>query len=340
MKKIDYQFSTQTTTFYFDGDLSQVDKICDGARAIFVTDEHVHNSNKKKFAGRDVIILAPGEQHKTQDTLNSIIKQLIDLQADRTCWLIGVGGGVVTDITGYAGAVYMRGLKTGFVPTSILAMVDASIGGKNGIDVGVYKNLVGVIRQPQFLLYDYSFLRSLPKLEWVNGFAEIIKHAAIKDARMFAQLEENKITYFQKDKKALAALIERNAKIKSGVVQLDEFEKGDRKLLNFGHTLGHAIENMHNLPHGHAISIGMVVAARISERLEKFKDTERLAKLFGRYGLPASLDFDAAKAFEILTMDKKRDSDSMNYVLLQRIGRAVTRKIPLTELKNFIGQAT
>jgi 3-dehydroquinate synthase len=158
----------------------------------------------------------------------------------------------------------MRGIRFGFVPTSILAMVDASIGGKNGIDVGTYKNMVGLIRQPEFLLYDYSFLKSLPKAEWINGFAEIIKHACIKDASMFRLLEAYKLNDFQKDKTLLNKLIQRNALLKSKVVVEDEFETGDRKLLNFGHTFGHAIENTYQLPHGHAVAVGMVMACMIS----------------------------------------------------------------------------
>src|SRR5690606_852417 len=144
--------------------------------------------------------LNAGEQFKVQQTVNEVIEQLIHFGADRQTWLVGVGGGVVTDITGYVAATYMRGIRFGFVPTSILAMVDASIGGKNGIDVGVYKNIVGTIRQPSFLLYDYQFLKTLPETEWINGFAEIIKHACIKDVRMFNELAGRSITYFQKNK--------------------------------------------------------------------------------------------------------------------------------------------
>ena len=176
---------------------------------------------------------------------------------------------MVTDITGYAASVYMRGVKFGFVPTSVLAMVDASIGGKNGVDV-IYKNLVGLIKQPEFLLFDYSFLQTLPTEQWINGFAEIIKHACIKDAEMFAFLEENTVGDFMGDSVKLALLIEKNVTIKSEIVVQDEFEKGDRKLLNFGHTLGHAIENTSQLLHGHAVSIGMAAACTISEEINEF----------------------------------------------------------------------
>jgi 3-dehydroquinate synthase len=180
-----YQFSSGKVNYFFDADLSDCWKRVEKDHAVLITDENIYSAFPKKFKGCDTIVLQPGEDFKVQETVDSIIEQLIEFRADRKTFLIGVGGGVVTDITGYVAAVYMRGLRFGFVPTSVLAMVDASIGGKNGIDVGVYKNLVGTIRQPEFLLYDYSLLKSLPDAEWVNGFAEIIKHSCIKDKKLF-----------------------------------------------------------------------------------------------------------------------------------------------------------
>ena len=244
MKKLPYKFSGKTTTYYFDAGFPYLEKLVDKKQTVLLTDENVFRFHQKKFGGWNTIVIKAGEAFKVQDTVNSVIEQLIDMGADRKTFLVGVGGGVVTDIAGYVAAVYMRGLSFGFVPTSILAMVDASIGGKNGIDVGVYKNLVGTIRQPDFLLYDTSLLKSLPKEEWIGGFAEIIKHASIRDAALFRELEKNKLSFYQKDNAALSKLIRRNVVIKSTVVQKDEFEKGDRRLLNFGHTLGHAIENL------------------------------------------------------------------------------------------------
>jgi 3-dehydroquinate synthase len=230
----------------------------------------------------------------------------------------------------------MRGLSFGFVPTSVLAMVDAAIGGKNGIDVGVFKNIVGTIRQPAFLLYDYSLLKSLPKEEWVNGFAEIIKHAAIKDAALFRELEKNKLSTYQRDKAALAKLIRRNVVIKSDVVEVDEFEKGDRRLLNFGHTLGHAIEKVYELSHGQAISIGMVAACMISEEYTAFKETDRVIGLLKRYGLPTLAEFDPSEVMDVLRMDKKKEKDTMNYVMLNKIGQGVVKAVPLTELEKLV----
>jgi 3-dehydroquinate synthase len=338
MQTKSYRFSSATVNYYFDADFSKLEKMVGKEQAVLITDEHVFQAHKKKLKGWNCITLKPGEEYKVQATVDSIIEQLIEFKADRSTWLIGIGGGVVTDMTGYVAAVYMRGIKCGFVPTTILAMVDASIGGKNGIDVGIYKNLVGTIRQPQFLLYDYSFLKSLPKQEWVNGFAEIIKHGCIKDLPLFKELEKNKLTYYQKNKPALAKLIRRNAEIKSTVVQADEFEKGERRLLNFGHTLGHAIENMYELSHGQAISIGMTAACQISEKLVKFKDSERVIDVLDQYGLPTLANFDKPKAFEVLKMDKKREQKEMNYVLLEKIGRGVVQPIPMTKLETIINE--
>src|SRR6478609_885898 len=338
MKHKKYQFSTAAVSYYFDADFSYIEKLAPKEPAIIITDEHVFAAHKKKFKGWNTIILKPGEQYKVQQTVDVVIDQLLALGADRKTTLIGVGGGVITDITGYVAGIYMLGIKFGFVPTSLLAMVDASIGGKNGIDVGVYKNMVGLIRQPSFLLFDVSFLKSLPKAEWQNGFAEIIKHACIKDAGMFRLLQKHKLSDFQKDAKLLVTLIEKNVLIKTKVVVGDEFEQGERKLLNFGHTLGHAIENMYELSHGQAISIGMTYAAVMSQHLKHFKGTEEVVSLLGKYGLPTFAEFDTKKAFKVLMMDKKKDNVSINYILLEKIGKGTIQPLLLVQLQEILKQ--
>jgi 3-dehydroquinate synthase len=257
MKNWKVKFSNSTVEFVLDGKFATIGKMVDKANAIYITDENVYALHQPQFKGKPTIVVPAGEAHKQQATVDFMIEALLNFGANRQSVLIGVGGGVVTDMVGYVAGVFMRGVQFGFVPTTLLAMVDASIGGKNGIDVGVYKNMVGLIRQPAFIVYDHSFLNTLPSYQWENGFAEIIKHAAIKDAKMLQELNQNDLTFYQKNKKALAALIQKNVEIKVKVVQKDEFELGDRKLLNFGHTLGHAIENEHALLHGHAISVGL-----------------------------------------------------------------------------------
>jgi 3-dehydroquinate synthase len=336
MNKLQVKFSGKTTTYYLDADFSYLEKLADKQHTVLITDEHIFAAQQKKFRGWQTIVINAGEQFKVQATVDALIEQLIGLGADRKTTLVGVGGGVVTDITGYVAAIYMRGLSFGFVPSSILAMVDASVGGKNGIDVGVYKNMVGTIRQPQFLLYDYSLLKTLPKEEWVNGFAEVIKHAAIKDAVLFRELEKNKLSTYQRDKGVLAKLIRRNVMIKSKVVEKDEFERGDRRLLNFGHTLGHAIENLYELPHGHAISIGMVAASMLSEQFTPFRETDRVIAVLKRYGLPTLMEYDTKQVMNVLRKDKKKEKDTMNYILLNKIGAGVVKPIPVVELDKLL----
>lgn len=338
MTKKVISFSTASTSFYFDASFDLLEKLTSKENSIIITDENIFNKNGKKFKSWNTIVLKAGEEFKVQATVDSIIDQMIGYGLDRNSFVVGVGGGVVTDIAGYVASIYMRGVKFGFVPTSILAMVDASIGGKNGIDVGAYKNMVGLIRQPSFLLYDYSLLKSLPKEQWVNGFAEIIKHACIKDAAMFKLLEQHKLTDFQKDKTLLNKLIQRNAMIKAKVVEQDEFEQGDRKLLNFGHTLGHAIENKYQLPHGYAVSIGMVVAAYISLNEAGFKGVERLVSLIEKYGLPAFAQFDVEEAIQMMRADKKRIKDELHYVLLEKIGKGIIKPLTTKEIQPVLEQ--
>jgi len=338
MKKRTFTFSKSSVDYYFDAGFSHLEKLVSKENAVIITDEHVFAKHKTKFKGWNTIVLKPGEQYKIQPTVDVVVDQLIALGADRKTTLIGVGGGVITDITGYVAGIYMRGVKFGFVPTSLLAMVDASIGGKNGIDVGVYKNMVGLIRQPNFLLFDYTFLKTLPKTEWQNGFAEIIKHACIKDAAMFKLLQQHSLGHFQKDVKLLAALVQRNVLIKTKVVLNDEFEQGERKLLNFGHTLGHAIENMYELSHGQAVSIGITYASVISQQLKGFKETTDVVNLLSKYGLPTFAAFDTKKAFKVLLKDKKKDNVSINYILLTKTGKGVIQPLLLVQLQEILKQ--
>ncbi len=331
-----YRFSSTAVDYYFAGGISYLKKLVNPQHAILITDQNIFNAHTKRFKGWNTIVLKPGEEYKVQATVDAIIEQLIAMEADRKTTLVGVGGGVITDITGYVAAVYMRGIAVGFIPTSLLALVDASIGGKNGIDAGVYKNIVGIIRQPDFILHDMAFLQSLPDSEWENGFAEIIKHACIKDKAMFQELEATTLKKYRQSQKSICALVQRNALIKTKVVQQDEFEKGDRRLLNFGHTLGHALENQYELSHGQAIAIGMTYACHISEQLTGFKQTGKVVSLLEKYNLPTYASFDKQKAMAVLKMDKKRERKEMNYVLLDKVGKGVVQPIALHTLEEII----
>ena len=336
MKKKTFQFSNSRVDYYLAGGISHLKKIADQKNAVIITDENVYNHHTKRFKGWKTIVLAPGEEYKVQVTADAIVDKLIEMEAHRRTTLIGVGGGVVTDITGYVASVYMRGIPFGFVPTTLLGMVDASIGGKNGIDVGLLKNMVGVIRQPQFILHDMIFLNTLPQKEWESGFAEIIKHACIKDAAMFRELEAGTHRKYQARKKSICDLVLRNAILKTKVVQQDEFENGERRLLNFGHTLGHALEKQYVLSHGQAISIGMGFASVVSEKTIGFKEAGRVTNLLLKYDLPTFTSFDKKKVFHVFKMDKKREKDKINFVLLEKIGKGVLKPILLSYLEKLI----
>lgn len=338
MTKRTYRFSSASVDVFFDAKLSQLNKVADRKKSVIITDEHIFKAHKAKFKNWNVITLKPGEEYKIQATADTVIQQLINLEADRQSVLIGVGGGVITDLTGYVASIYMRGIRFGFVPTSLLAMVDASIGGKNGIDVGQYKNMVGIIRQPSFLFYDTSLLTSLPSLEWSNGCAEIIKHACILDRPLFKLLESTSLDKLRAKKSLLNDVIRRNVHLKAGVVKKDEFEQGDRKLLNYGHTLGHALETQYELTHGQAVALGMVFAGWLSQQLLGYKDLDRLEATIKAYGLPTRAKFDVEKVFNVLKMDKKRVSKTMNFILLSRTGKGVIVPIPVDQLKNYLNQ--
>ncbi|MFT3981013.1 MAG: 3-dehydroquinate synthase [Ferruginibacter sp.] len=340
MRATEVKFSGKTVQYLFDADFLVLTEIYAPEKLVIITDENVYRFQQQRLEGLKTIVIKAGEENKQQATVDHIILQLLEAEADRQTVIVGLGGGVVTDIAGYVASVFKRGVRLVQMPSSVLAMVDAAVGGKNGVDVGAYKNQVGTIYQPEHLLFDYSLLSTLPREEWINGFAEIIKHACIKDAGQFEFLAAHTIDDFMNDRSLLASFIERNVGIKLNVVLNDEFETGERKLLNYGHTLGHAIEAFYSLPHGHAISIGMVAAATLSTELATLPvdEKEKIRTLLSRYELPVSIAFDAEKLWSILMNDKKRENDSMSFILLNKIGEGIVQPIPLSRLKQLIQQ--
>lgn len=336
MRKVEYLFSQKKVTCIFDEVFDEITVNCKKDQAVIITDDIVYKYHKEKMEGFRLIIISAGEKSKKQSTIDRIIHELLEMEVDKQTLVIGIGGGVVTDIAGYAASVFKRGVRLALVPTTILGMVDAAIGGKNGVDVGMYKNMVGTVYQPEIILYDYSFLDTLPVKEWINGFAEIIKHACIKDELLFNVLDKYTLHEIQTDSTLIASLIEQNVAIKMDVVTTDEYEKADRKLLNFGHTIGHAIENLHHLPHGHAVSIGMVAACILSEKINglHFRDAERVVKLLAKYHLPVDIETDYKKVFDVLKMDKKREGENMQFVLLNKIGEAEAKPVSMQYLQD------
>ncbi len=320
----EFELPSSRMLCYFDADCKKITELHPGRKLIFVTDSNLFRLYGKYFDGKHVIVVKAGEEHKTQVSADVIIHHLIQYEADQDSLLIGFGGGVITDLVGYAASIYKRGIPFAFIPTSLMAMADAAIGGKNGINHGAVKNAVGTIRQPESILYDFDVLQTLPAEEWVNGIAEVIKYACITDPVLFEMLEKFDMHQVQTDFSLAAMLIERCLKIKMNIVIQDEKDKGLRKKLNFGHTLGHAIEILHDLPHGHAVSIGMVAACSLSEKFTDlhFSEALRIVQLLSRYHLPVDIETDHAKIFEVLKQDKKRKGEEMHFILLKKIGVA------------------
>lgn len=337
MKVTETIFDDRKVVNYFDADLSILSDLHDPEKIIIITDENIKRLHAEKLAAFKVIAVHAGEQSKVQSTVDRIIDQLLEMDADKSWAIVGLGGGVVTDLAGYVSAIYKRGVKLGLVPTTVLAMVDAAIGGKNGVNVGIYKNMVGTTKQAAFLLFDFSFLETLPRQEWISGFAEIIKHACIKDAQLFSELESASLDNYIYDKELMSTLVERNVAIKTDIVVNDEFETGDRYLLNFGHTFGHPIENIYSLPHGNAVSLGMVLAGRISEEVNNFHSDrqERLVALLKKYELPVRQELNHAAILQLLRKDKKRSGSDINFVLLDEIGKASVAKISLKNIEDM-----
>jgi 3-dehydroquinate synthase len=285
---------------------------------------------KKNLADKNIqsISLADGESFKTMASVESVIDTLVRSHANRDITVIALGGGVVGDIAGFAAACYMRGVGFIQVPTTLLAQVDSSVGGKTGVNHPQGKNLIGAFYQPRLVLIDTDTLASLPDRELKAGLAEVIKHGVICDADFFAWLEANIDALLARDADALAHAIQRSCAIKAAVVSEDETEKGKRALLNFGHTFAHAIENCLGYGewlHGEAVAAGMVMAAELSEIDQA--DRDRISALIASVGLPvAPPNIDADKLMTAMEMDKKVQAKQLRFVLLKSIGDACVSK--------------
>lgn len=312
--------------------------IPNGKKTVVITDSAIIKHYGSAFDGLPVIDIGQGEKNKTFRTLEVIFDQFLKLNVDRSWFVLGVGGGIVTDTTGFAASIYMRGLPFGFISTTLLSQVDASVGGKNGVNFGEYKNMIGVFAQPSFVICDPNVLSSLNHKEFISGFAEIIKAAAIRDLNLFGYLENNISKALEKDPEVLGNLIFESVKIKANVVQNDEKETGERRILNFGHTFAHAIELYMGLSHGEAVSIGMMLASEASVKLGFLQENEavRLQNLLKNYGLPIRFAIDKSLVYQTLLKDKKREGDSINLVLLKGLGNAIVQKVSLKHMEEIV----
>ena len=287
-----------------------------------------------------LITISAGEKSKTLEQAGAICDQMIDAGFDRQSFVIGLGGGVVGDLSGFVAAIFHRGIPHVQIPTTLLAMVDSSIGGKTGVNTAAGKNLIGAIHHPVLVIDDVDVLKTLPQREFNQGFAEIIKHAIISDAEMFAALKDV-------DLENLAPLIRRNIEIKSKIVMKDEHDRtGERALLNFGHTVGHAIEragDYRKFLHGEAVSLGIVAACNVSMKRAELPRDQRdaIVDLLQKFDLPTHLPpkFPREKIFEALPFDKKFESGEVRFIVTPRIGSAhLSNDVTMEDIRRAVDQ--
>lgn len=308
------------------------------SQTVIITDSNISGYYSDKFPDCKVLTISPGESSKSLSTIDQIIKLLLKLEVDRSYFLLGIGGGVVCDITGFVASVYMRGIRFGLVSTSLLSQVDASTGGKNGVNNSGYKNVIGCFTQPEFVFCDTGMLSTLTLEDFKSGLAEIVKHSLIRDQKLFNLLEEVAPDLSADNKTLMDELVTRSVKIKIEIVEKDEREKGERRLLNFGHTIGHAIETVSGLKHGLAVAQGMYFSSLISlEEGYLSKDKfDRIIALLKSIGLISGAPEIFRSYLEMIKRDKKREKDIIHFVLLNDIGSGFIKEMPLQDLVKWM----
>jgi 3-dehydroquinate synthase len=331
--------------------LGEIASHIDRQKTFVVTDRKIFSLFGTSFPDCPIAFVPEGESAKSWEVLVDLYGQLIASKLDRSWSLLAIGGGTVSDIAGFAAHTWMRGIGFLTAPTTLLAMTDASIGGKNGIDFKGFKNVVGSFHLPSAIFCDVDTLRTLDATQFASGMAEVIKHAIIDGEEYFSFLEasiaqggESGLDYVSCPAQLLRHMVCVSQRIKLGIVERDPWEAGERRILNLGHSLGHAIEIASGLPHGHAISLGIALASSFSMRKGRMKPNtaKRISGLLSGYGLP--VDYASlvkpigAEVIAALFMDKKREDGWMNFVIPGDIGDVVVEKIAIAELTAFLDE--
>lgn len=319
--------------------LEMLPKLLPERRVIVISDTNIDRHYHSLLARFDYELIGLGETSKTLRTVDMIYKKFIELGVDRSCFVLGIGGGIVTDIAGFVAATYMRGLEFGFISTTLLGQVDASVGGKNGVNVEGYKNMVGTFCQPRFVLCDVNMLRTLPEREFVAGLAEVVKSAIIADAELFATLEACDFSTLQTNTELLEEIVFRSIRVKADIVERDEREQGDRRKLNLGHTLAHAIEKSSSkMNHGEAVAVGTAMICDVATACGKLaeEDNLRIKKLMQRIGFSLESPVGVRQMQSALEKDKKSEGSDIHIVFPCGIGCCEVERMPIDEFKRML----
>jgi len=329
--KLSYSHSRGITEIVV-GENLDVDRYFD--KYVVLSEEGLYYSNKP------ILLLKGGEDLKNLKNLLIIYKFFKKYKIDRSSWVLAVGGGALLDISVFAAGTYMRGVNLALMPTTLLAMVDAAIGGKGAVDWGRIKNLIGVFYQPKLVFCDLKWINTLPHRVYKSAFAELVKYGVVLDSDFFAWLESNVDKLLSRDRGALMEAIYRGAGIKAKIVELDEFdEKGIRHVLNFGHTIGHAVERASGLLHGEAVSIGIVLESKFAKELGYLSDEEflRIRNLLLRMDLPVDMpEIDPAIVANLIEYDKKRRGEYVLMPLPTGLGKWTLEKVRIDLLKRVL----
>lgn len=336
MKTFEIHGSTGHSRIMVGESLAHFPRYITNKNSVIITDTNVNSFYHQQFPAQiPVIQIGCSDNIKNLQTIETIYQHMLELEVDRSWFVVGIGGGVVCDIAGFVASTFMRGLPFGFVSSTLLSQVDASVGGKNGVNFAGYKNIIGVFQQPLFVICDLQLFNTLPRPELINGMAEVVKHAAIANSEMFSFLETHYHDALQLNPEVLERLVYDSITIKATIVEKDEREKGERRKLNFGHTFAHALEKSMHLPHGAAVSLGMVLAANLSVRKNLLSQAEadRVMVLLDHLGLPVKITVNREHIRDAIRHDKKRDGEKLHFILLKSIGQAVIAEITITELE-------
>jgi 3-dehydroquinate synthase len=305
--------------------------------AVIITDHNVSRLYGGKFPKVLVFSISPGEGSKKLEVIENLAEKLLEAGIDRTGFVLAVGGGVVCDVAGFLSSIYMRGIRCGYVSSTLLSQVDASTGGKNGVNLGGIKNMLGNIRQPEFVICDPAMLLTLPDKEYLSGLAELIKTAVIGDKELFELIETSYEEIMSRNSDLLTRLVAKSVTFKGFVVSKDEKETGLRRILNFGHTFGHVVEMQKGVKHGFAVASGMELATDFSfERgYISLEEKERITVLLKRFKLIKKTDLSDEQIEKLILHDKKKTGTDIHFVFTSGIGKATVETIPVMEIIDF-----
>jgi 3-dehydroquinate synthase len=340
LKNISIHTASQVSQIFIGEKWTNVKKYLPDKKIVIITDNNLHNLYGEHFPDYPFITIEPGEDSKRLEVIGNLTEQLLRLGTDRSDFILGIGGGVVCDITGFLASIYLRGVRFGFISTSLLSQVDASVGGKNGVNAGFAKNILGTFNQPDFVICDPEMLHTLPEDDYLSGLAELVKMAVILDPDMFGIIEKSTEKILQRDTDIMESLVYASVGLKASVVREDEKERGIRMILNFGHTFGHVIETLSNQKHGLAIASGMVIAAYISQKAGhlSIEEKNRIDDLIFRLNLVRDFSINPAGLEEIISRDKKKYGDEISFIMVDTIGKAVIRTMSAKKLMEYYNE--